>query len=76
LYIALKIALIDGGIPPIDSKNVKIVGFRLHKRKTSAYFPRNKPHPVINRKISAYITLAADSIVDKTSSYLKGSEPR
>lgn len=33
------LVFIDGGIPPITSKNVKIGDFALHKRKTSSYIP-------------------------------------
>jgi hypothetical protein len=51
--IAWKLASISGEIPPIDFKNGKIRGFALHKRKASAYLPRNGLYFVNNRKFSA-----------------------
>jgi hypothetical protein len=36
--------------------------FSLHKRKTSAYLPRNELHSAVSRKFSAYFTLAGYSI--------------
>ena len=68
MYISLKITLIDGEIPPIDSKNGKIGNLALHKRKTSAYLPRNGLHSKINRKISAYYSGGYSIEEDKTSS--------
>jgi hypothetical protein len=41
--------------------------FALHKRKTSAYFPRNEHHFAFNRKISAYYTFAGYPVKAKTS---------
>lgn len=32
---------IDGGIPPIDSKNVKMGDSAWYNRKTSPYIPQN-----------------------------------
>ncbi|WP_218007893.1 hypothetical protein, partial [Neobacillus drentensis] len=63
-----------GQIPPIDSKNPKSEEFALHKRKTSAYLPRNELYFAFNRKTSAYFTFnfTAYSIKDKIS-YLKRS---
>jgi hypothetical protein len=57
LEIALKIAKLDGEIPPIGSKNMKRGDFPLHNRKSSPYSPRNELHSEFNRKISAYISL-------------------
>lgn len=45
-------AYIDGEIPPIDSKNVKIGDFAFCNRKISHYLPRNVLHSAFNRKIS------------------------
>jgi hypothetical protein len=47
-------AYINGGIPSIDSKNMKIGDFDWYNRKFSAYLARNKLHSEYNRKISAY----------------------
>jgi hypothetical protein len=54
LEIALKVAKIDGEIPTIDLKNVKMSHFPLLNRKTSAYISRNELYSALNRKVSAY----------------------
>jgi hypothetical protein len=48
-------AYINGGIPSIDSKNMKIGDFDWYNRKFSAYLARNKLHSEYNRKISTSI---------------------
>jgi hypothetical protein len=53
--MAVKIAYIDGEIPLIDLKNVKMRAFALNSRKLSPYIPRNKRHSKFNGKSSAYI---------------------
>jgi hypothetical protein len=63
----LKKAKIDGGIPPIGSKNSKMEDFTLIKRKTSAYFHEKALDFTINRKTSAYLTFAGYSLKEKTS---------
>lgn len=50
-------AYIDGEITLIDSKTEKMRVFSLHSRKNSAYLFRNDPHPISNRKKSAYFIL-------------------
>jgi hypothetical protein len=35
----------------------------MHKRKTSAYVPRNELHNAFNRKISAYLTVGRCSLI-------------
>jgi hypothetical protein len=54
LKIALKIAKIEGEIPPIGLKYVKIGEFALHNRKASFYFTKNELHFAYNRKTSPY----------------------
>ena len=63
--MALKIAKIDGEIPPIDSKNIKMGDFAWHNRKTSAYLARNEFHSEFNRKISAYFTFINFSVISQ-----------
>jgi hypothetical protein len=60
-------AKIDGGIPLIDSKNMKIRDFSWLKRKISAYFARKELHSENKRKISAYFSFAGHFIKDKDS---------
>lgn len=62
----MKIAKIDGDIPPIDSKNMKMGDFPWHKQKTSPYLVRSELHSVFNLKISAYFTFVGYLIKDKT----------
>ncbi len=47
-------ASIDGGIPPITSKNMKIGDSGWHNRKTSPYIPRIHLYSEFNRKTSGY----------------------
>jgi hypothetical protein len=51
-------AAIDGEIPPIAAKNVKMGDFELYNRRISAYIHRNLVHFAFNRKTSAYFTSA------------------
>ena len=53
----MKIAYIDGELPLINSKMVKMGDIALINRKTSAYLPRNGHHCAFNRKTSAYFHL-------------------
>jgi hypothetical protein len=60
-------AKIDGDIPLIGSKNMKLRGFSWLKRKISAYFARNELHSKNKRKNSAYFSFAGHFIKDKDS---------
>jgi hypothetical protein len=60
-------AKIDGDIPLIDSKNMKIRDYSWLKRKNSAYLARNELHFEYKRKISAYFSFAGHFIKDKDS---------
>jgi hypothetical protein len=66
----MKIASIDGKVPPIGSENLKMARFALDNRKTSFYISKKELTSASNRKISAYFTLTNDSIIVKAS-YLK-----
>ena len=50
----MKIAKIEGKIPSIDSKIVKMGNFALLNRKIYPYLLRNELHSAINRKIYPY----------------------
>jgi hypothetical protein len=65
--MSLKIAKIDGDIPLIDSKNMKLRGFPWLKRKISAYLARNEFHSEYKRKNSAYFSFAGHFNKDKDS---------
>lgn len=54
LYMCVLEAKIDGDIPPMDMKNVRIGNFALHNRKSSPYLPRNELHFANSGKCSAY----------------------
>jgi hypothetical protein len=61
-------ASIDGEIPPIAVKNVKMGDFQLYNRRISAYFPQNELYFANKRKISAYFTFAGCvSAIQQTS---------
>lgn len=47
LEIAPKITKIDGEIPPIEFRNMKMGNFSLLSRKISAYLPRIEPHSLV-----------------------------
>jgi hypothetical protein len=56
--MTLKIAKINGDIPLIDSKDMKLRYFSWLKRKISAYLAPNKLHSEYKRKNSAYHSFA------------------
>jgi hypothetical protein len=60
-------AKIDGDIPLIDSKSMKIRDFSWLKRKFSAYLARNELYSKNKRKTSAYFSVAVHFIKDKDS---------
>ncbi|PFP15974.1 hypothetical protein COJ96_27505 [Bacillus sp. AFS073361] len=65
LELSLKIAEIDGEIPPIYSKSMKMGGLHCITGKTSLISPGSELQSAINRKNSAYFPFAGSLMKGK-----------
>lgn len=67
----MKTGLIDGQIPSIDPKNVKMSHFSLHNRKNSVYKRRPSTILKFNRKNSVYFKVNGNSTLWENKSHIE-----